>query len=87
MTGGTSGSKDLFDKLAAGGVSTIVGMHIPEEHLTNAKKANINVVIAGHIASDVLGLNLLLDEVEKKEPLEFLGVSGFERIRRPAAAN
>ena len=57
-------------------------MHISEEHLTNAKKANLNVVIAGHIASDVLGLNLLFDEVEREEPLEFVGVSGFERIRR-----
>lgn len=83
MTGGTSGSKDIFDKLAAGGVSTLVGMHITEEHLENAKKAHLNVVIAGHIASDVLGLNLLFDEVEKEAPLEFIGLSGFERIRRP----
>ncbi|MCX6558988.1 MAG: NGG1p interacting factor NIF3 [Candidatus Aminicenantes bacterium] len=82
MTGGTSGSKDIYDKLAAAGVSTLVGMHISEEHLTNAKKANLNVVIAGHIASDVLGLNLLFDEIEKEAPLEFVGVSGFERIRR-----
>ena len=82
MTGGTSGSKDVFDKLAAGGVSTLVGMHITEEHLENAKKAHLNVVIAGHIASDVLGLNLLLDEIEKEERLEFVGLSGFERFRR-----
>ena len=83
MTGGTSGSKDVFDQVAAGGVSTIVGMHMTEEHLANAKKANLNVVIAGHISSDVLGLNLLLDEVEKDGALEYVAVSGFERIRRP----
>jgi putative NIF3 family GTP cyclohydrolase 1 type 2 len=82
MTGGTSGSKDIFDQLAAGGVSTIVGMHMTEEHLANAKKANLNVVIAGHISSDVLGLNLLLDEVEKGGKFEYVAVSGFERIRR-----
>ena len=82
MTGGTEGSKDIFDKIAAGGVSTLVCMHLTEEHLANAKKANLNAVIAGHIASDVLGLNLLLDQVEKKEKLEFVCVSGFERIRR-----
>jgi len=82
MTGGTEGSKDIFDKIAAGGVSTLVGMHLTEEHLANAKKANLNVVIAGHISSDVLGLNLLLDEVEKEEKLEFVCVGGFERIRR-----
>jgi len=83
MTGGTEGAKDIFEKLAAGGVSTIVGMHMSEEHLTNAKKAGLNVVIAGHIPSDVLGLNLLLDRVEKDERLDYVCVSGFERFRRP----
>ena len=81
MTGGTEGSKEIFEKFANSGVSTIVCMHLSEEHLENAKKANLNVVIAGHIASDVLGLNLLFDELEKDEKLEFLSVSGFERIR------
>lgn len=82
MTGGTEGSKDIFDKIAAGGISTLVGMHFSEDHLANAKKANLNVVVAGHISSDTLGLNLLLDEVEKKERLEYVCVGGFERIRR-----
>ena len=84
MTGGTEGAKEVFEKYAAGGVSTLVGMHISEEHLENAKKANLNVVIAGHISSDSLGLNLLLDSVEKKGPLDFVCVSGFERVRRGA---
>lgn len=84
MTGGTEGSKEVFEKFAASGVSTLIGMHISEDHLENAKKANLNVVIAGHIASDTLGLNLLLDAVEKKERLEYVCVSGFERIRRAA---
>jgi putative NIF3 family GTP cyclohydrolase 1 type 2 len=83
MTGGTEGSKEVFEKFASSGVSTLVGMHISEEHLENAKKANLNVIIAGHISSDTLGLNLVLDEVEKKEKLDFISVSGFERIRRP----
>jgi len=82
MTGGTEGAKDVYEKYAGSGVSTIVGMHISEEHLENAKKANLNIVIAGHISSDTLGLNLLLDKIEKKEKLEFVCVSGFERIRR-----
>jgi putative NIF3 family GTP cyclohydrolase 1 type 2 len=82
MTGGTEGSKEVFEKFASSGVSTLVGMHISEEHLDNAKKANLNVIIAGHISSDTLGLNLMLDAVEKKEKLDFISVSGFERIRR-----
>lgn len=80
MTGGTGGSEDIFDQFANSGVSTLVGMHIGEKHLEKAKKANLNVVIAGHIASDTLGLNLLFDEIEKEEKLIFTGVSGFERI-------
>jgi putative NIF3 family GTP cyclohydrolase 1 type 2 len=82
MTGGTGGSKDIFEKYANSGVSTLVGMHMSEEHLENAKKAKLNVVIAGHISSDNLGLNLLFDELEKEEKLEFIGISGFERIKK-----
>jgi putative NIF3 family GTP cyclohydrolase 1 type 2 len=82
MTGGTEGSKEIFEKYATSGISTLLVMHISEEHLENAKKAKLNVVIAGHISSDVLGLNLLFDELEKEEKLEFVSVSGFERIRK-----
>ncbi|MGB2764170.1 MAG: NGG1p interacting factor NIF3 [Candidatus Aminicenantaceae bacterium] len=82
MTGGTEGSKEIFEKYANSGISTLVLMHLSEEHLENAKKAKLNVVIAGHISSDILGLNLLFDELEKEEKLEFVCVSGFERIRK-----
>jgi len=82
MTGGTEGPKESLEKLAAGGVSTLVGMHASEDYLDNAKKADLNVVIAGHIASDSLGLNLLFDAVEKEDKLEFVCTSGFERVRR-----
>ncbi|MBC7364932.1 MAG: NGG1p interacting factor NIF3 [Candidatus Aminicenantes bacterium] len=83
MTGGTEGSKDIFEKQAAAGISTLVGMHFSEEALEKAKKANLNVLVAGHMASDTLGLNLLLDQVEKEtgEKLEIIAISGFERIR------
>ncbi|MCP4229902.1 MAG: NGG1p interacting factor NIF3, partial [bacterium] len=60
MTGGTGGSKYLFEKLITNtNVGTIVGMHISEENLNYAKKNHVNVLIAGHIASDSLGMNLL----------------------------
>jgi len=39
-------------------------------------------VIAGHIASDSLGLNLLLDEIEKSGKLNVIPASGFVRISR-----
>jgi len=81
MTGGTEGARTIYEQYAVSGVSTIVGMHISEEALENAKKAHLNVVLAGHISSDTLGLNLLLDEIEKDAPLDVLGVSGFVRTK------
>jgi len=84
MTGGTEGSQEIFEKYANSGISTLVSMHLSEEHLENAKKAKLNVVIAGHIPSDVLGLNILFDKLETEEKFGFVCVSGFERIRRKA---
>lgn len=82
MTGGTGGSKKAFEKLSHAGIDTIVGMHMSEEHRKEAKKHMLNVVIAGHIGSDSLGMNFILDELEKVEHLEILEVSGFRRVRR-----
>jgi len=84
MTGGTEGSKDVFDKMYKNGVRTLVEMHLGPDHFKKAKEANLSVVVAGHIASDNLGLNLILDRIEShfKEKLETLNCSGFRRIRR-----
>jgi hypothetical protein len=82
MTGGTEGPKKVFGRLSQAGVGTIVAMHLSEEHFKHAKGEHINVVIAGHIASDTLGLNLLLDEVEKTEKLKIIPASGFIRVKR-----
>ncbi len=82
MTGGTEGSRDVFDKLYKAGVRTLISMHLSEEHFKKVKDANLNVVIAGHISSDTLGLNLLLDRIEKEETFQIISCSGFERIRR-----
>lgn len=82
MTGGTEGPKKIFPRLSQAGIGTIVAMHLSEEHYKHAKGEHINVVIAGHIASDNLGLNLLLDEIEKKEKLNIIPCSGFVRVRR-----
>jgi putative NIF3 family GTP cyclohydrolase 1 type 2 len=82
MTGGTEGSKDIFKNLAQAGVGTIVGMHLSEEHLKIAKQEHINVIIAGHISSDNLGLNLILDSIEMVQKLDIIGCSGFVRVKR-----
>jgi hypothetical protein len=82
MTGGTEGAKDIFESLANAGVNTIVGMHLSEEHRKEAEKRHMNVVIAGHISSDNVGMNLILDSVEKKGKIKIIPCSGFRRFSR-----
>jgi hypothetical protein len=82
MTGGTEGSKDIFRSLANSGIGTIVAMHLSDEHRKQAEKYHINVVIAGHISSDNLGINLMLDEILKKAKIKFIPCSGFRRFER-----
>jgi putative NIF3 family GTP cyclohydrolase 1 type 2 len=81
FTGGTSGSKDIYEKMAQHGLGTIIGMHMSEEHRKEAEKYHINVIIAGHMASDSLAMNLFLDEVEK-QGIEVVPVSGLIRVKR-----
>jgi putative NIF3 family GTP cyclohydrolase 1 type 2 len=82
MTGGTEGSKDIFESLANSGIGTIVAMHLSEDHRKQAEKHHVNVVIAGHISSDNLGVNLMLDEIQKRGKLEVVPCSGFRRFSR-----
>lgn len=81
MTGGTAGSKLMYERLSHQGIGTIVGMHMEEEYKKEAEKNHLNVIIAGHISSDSLGLNLLMDEFEK-HGVEILPCSGYIRISR-----
>jgi len=82
MTGGTEGAKEIFESLTSAGVNTIVAMHLSEDHRKEAEKNYLNVIIAGHISSDNLGLNLLLDEILKDSSLRIIGCSGFNRVSR-----
>jgi len=81
MTGGTGGSKDAYAKLAVAGVGTMITMHISEKNREEAEKNHINVIIAGHIASDSIGLNLFLDELAKRG-LHITPCAGLIRVSR-----
>ncbi|MDD5433223.1 MAG: NGG1p interacting factor NIF3 [Candidatus Pacebacteria bacterium] len=81
ITGGTEGSPKLYEKMAQAGIGTVIGMHQSEEHRKEAEAANINVVIAGHISSDSLGVNLFLDELERRG-IEIIPCSGLIRVSR-----
>jgi hypothetical protein len=81
MTGGTSGSKEVFQKIANTNVGTIVGMHMGDDHRKEAEKHHLNVVIAGHMASDSVGMNILLDGAAGDD-LDIVACSGFVRYSR-----
>lgn len=81
MTGGTSGSEDAYAKLSAAGVGTLIVMHIGEKHRKEAEKNHVNVIIAGHMASDSLGLNLFLDELARRG-IEIIPCAGLLRYER-----
>jgi putative NIF3 family GTP cyclohydrolase 1 type 2 len=81
MTGGTEGPQEVLAKLANAGVGTIVAMHYSEKHREEADRQNINVIIAGHIVSDSLGMNLILDRLEERG-VRLIPVSGLVRVSR-----
>lgn len=81
ITGGTEGAPEIYERLAQAGAGTVIGMHISEKHRDEAEKANINVVIAGHISSDSIGMNLFLDELQK-QGIEIVACSGLIRVSR-----
>ena len=81
MTGGTNGSENVYSHLANAGICTILTMHRPETNYELAEKSFINLIVASHIASDSLGMNLFVDELEKKG-IEILPAGGFIRVSR-----
>lgn len=81
MTGGTEGAKEIYSAMANAGIGTVIGMHQSEAHRKEARKAYINVVVAGHISSDSIGMNLILDELEK-QGLQIIPFSGLIRVSR-----
>ena len=83
MTGGTEGPKKVLEKLADAGVGTIVGMHMGAELRDEADKHHMHVIIAGHMSSDSLGINLFLDELERKG-VKTIATSGLIRVHRNA---
>ncbi|MEW6541525.1 MAG: NGG1p interacting factor NIF3 [Bacillota bacterium] len=83
MTGGTGGSEDAYARLANAGVGTLVVMHISEKHRKEAETNHVQVVVAGHMASDSLGLNLFLDELAR-HGIEIVPCAGLLRVNRAA---
>ena len=83
FTGGSNGPEELIEAQAAAGVGTILAMHFTEKEVELGKKHHINLIQCNHMAADALGMNLLLDKIQKEEKkLDVLAVSGFIRFKR-----
>ncbi len=81
MTGGTNPSPKVYERFSQYGISTIVGMHMREDAIRNSNEGHMNIIIAGHMSSDSLGMNLWLDELEKRG-IEVLVCGGLIRVSR-----
>ncbi len=86
FSGGTNGPEEFIEKQAQAGVGTILAMHFTEKEVELGKKHHVNMIQTNHIASDALGMNLLLDKLAKEESSlgNTLDVSGFVRVKRKA---
>ncbi len=83
FTGGTNGPEEFIEEQSKAGVGTILTMHVTEKSLEKAKEHHVNFVQCSHIASDNIGLNLMLDKLQKDEPkLKVHEFSGFMRVKR-----
>ncbi len=83
FTGGTNGPEEFLAEQSRAGVGTILSMHVTEKTLDEAKKHNVNMIQCSHMASDAIGINLLLDELSKAEKnLSVIEAAGFIRIKR-----
>lgn len=76
MAGGTSGGEKVIRAYFEAGVGTMVVMHMPDDAIKAVKQQNIgNVVVAGHMASDSVGINQVIQALEK-HGLEVVRMSG-----------
>ncbi len=84
MAGGTGSSQIGIRSYFEAGAGTLVMMHIPEDSLQAARDLGYgNIVIAGHMRSDSVGINLFIEELVKKG-IEVLPMGGIVSPRNPA---
>lgn len=83
FTGGTNGPEELITAQAHAGVGTILAMHFTEKEVEKGKEHHLNLIQCSHMASDAIGINLLLDQLAKEDKkIATVDVSGFTRVKR-----
>ena len=83
FTGGSNVPEAMIAEQAKAGIGTILTMHAQDKEIEEARKHHVNIIQCSHMASDVLGMNLMLDQLGKKgAKLDVLEISGFVRVKR-----
>jgi putative NIF3 family GTP cyclohydrolase 1 type 2 len=66
MSGGTDGGAPVHKAYFEAGIGTLVVMHVPDNVIKTDKELGIgNIVVAGHMASDSVGLNRIIRRWEE----------------------
>jgi len=80
MAGYTNGGLDVLKAYFDAGIGTVLMMHFPEADLKEAREQKLtgNLIITGHMASDSIGINVYLDELERRG-LEVIRAGGILR--------
>ena len=74
---------EAYTLLGRAGVNTVVQIGCTPPHARAAQEARVAIVRVPHAACDTIGLNLLLDAVERRHgPLHVIPCQAFERLRR-----
>ena len=77
MYGVGAPTAEEYNAMADAGVGTFVTMHATQDVIEGVKKLNkANLVIAGHMSSDSLGFNQILDAWEAKG-IEIVRINGI----------
>ena len=76
MAGGTNGGVNVAKAYFEAGIGTLVCMHMPEDVIKAVREQNIgNIIVAGHMASDSIGINLIIKALEARG-MEVIRMSG-----------
>lgn len=77
MAGGTGGGVNVYKAYFEAGVGTLVVMHAKEDVIKAVKEQNIgNIMVAGHMASDSIGMNGILSALESRG-IEVIRMAGI----------
>ena len=81
MAAGTNGGAGIYRTYYEHGIDTILAMHLDERDLRELEllqRSGANLIITGHMASDSVGVNRVIDALED-EGLEVIAGSGVIR--------